>query len=88
MKRYYRDFGVGLNKGDIKNVKWTKFAIIVPTKKDKEEIQACMEYLHDMKELDTEFVTVNQVVHEYDTGEPFSRIVVDKELYKKLKIKD
>lgn len=87
MKKY-KDFGYNSFKDSITKIKFTKFAIIVPSKKDKEEIQSCMEYLHNMKELDTEFVIVNQVVHEYNTGEDFSRIVVDKELYKKLKMKD
>ena len=87
MKRY-RDYCVTDDLDDIIDVKWTQFAIIVPTKKDKEDVQAAMEYLHNSRDIDTDFVTVNQLVHEYDHGAGISRIVVDKKLYDKLKFTD
>lgn len=65
---------------------FTKFKIVVPTKKDKNEIMAAMEYLHD-GDIDTQFVTVNQLVHEYDHGDPddkYSNIIVDEKLYNKI----
>lgn len=77
----YRDF-----PDNIKRVKFTKFKIVVPTKKDKKQLQAAFEYLHNQRTIDTDFIAVNQVVHEYDYGEPCKpdNIIVDKNLYKQL----
>lgn len=86
MKKY-KDFGcVGVNS-DVSKVDWTKYKIIVPTEKDKKEIQAAMEYFHDFMDIDTDFVPVNQLVHEYEQGDEsdkYSNIVVDDDLYHRL----
>lgn len=72
---------------ELSKVDWTKYKIVVPTEKDKKEIQAAMEYFHDCKETDTNFITVNQLVHEYEHGDEsdkYSNIVVDFYLYHQL----
>ena len=81
MKRY-EDFEYDTLKDDIYKVKWTDFQIVVKTEKDKKELQAAFEYLHN-KDIDTDFVTVNQLVHEY-INSPYSRIIVDHDLYNQL----
>jgi hypothetical protein len=85
--KQYKDFGcVGVNS-DVSKVDWTKYKIVVPTEKDRKEIHAAMEYFHDCKETDTDFVTVNQLVHEYEHGDEsdkYSNIVVDFYLYHQL----
>ena len=90
MKKY-KDYGivdyVPREDPKWKNLNWTKYKIVVPTIEDKKEIQAAMEYFHDCKETDTEFVTVCQLVHEYETGDEidgYSNIVVDDDLYHRL----
>lgn len=81
----YEDYGYRKFLDNIKRVKFTKFKIVVPTKKDKEQLQAAFEYLHN-RDIDTDFIAVNQVVHEYDYGEPSKpdNIIVDKDFYKQL----
>jgi hypothetical protein len=80
MKRY-EDFGC-IKPGDsVKNVKFTKFRIIVPTEKDKEELESAFEYFHDSSDTDTEFVTVNQLCHQYVHEDDGMAIIVDKKLY-------
>ncbi len=74
---------------DLKNINWTKYKIIVPTEEDKQEILEAFEHLH-YTDCDTDYVTVNQLIHEYltpnKTGDPLTRnnIIVDKNLYDKL----
>lgn len=66
------------------DVKWTKYKIVVPTEHDKEEVQKALEHCHDSKDIDTDFVTVNQLVHEYsheDSSDKFCNVIVDKKLY-------
>jgi len=70
-----------LNQNEIKKVEWTKYKIIVPTKKDKEEIVSAFKHFHDSNDIDTDFVVVNQLAHEYITAD---NIIVDEELYNKL----
>ena len=68
-----------------KNFPFTKFKIIVPTERDKKEIVEACEHLHDAKGVDTDFVTVNQLVHEYEHGDKnntHSNIIVNPSLYK------
>jgi hypothetical protein len=70
----------------MKKIDWTKFKIIVPTSKDAEELRNALHYLHD-GDIDTNFVTVNQLVHQYqhvDPNDENTHIVVDYELFKKL----
>lgn len=73
MKRY-DDFE------DISKVDWTKFKIIVPTEEDKEEIIEAIRHIH-YADIDTDFVTVNQLAHEYLEG---TNIIVDENLFKQV----
>jgi hypothetical protein len=74
----------------MKKVEWTKYKIVVPTEKDRLELMDAFEHFHD-SEIDTDYVTVNQLAHEYQPKyggvegirENFS-IIVDKKLYKVL----
>lgn len=81
----YKDFGITMKSTDFTKVKWTRFIIVVPSEADRKELQAAFEYLHDRRDIDTEFVTVNQIVHEYDYGGEFTRIMVDPKLYKSIR---
>ena len=92
--RKYKDFGITtftLDKDKKwKKVKWIKFKIIVPTEEDKRQIMAAMEYFHDMREIDTDFIPVNQLVHEYEHGDDsdkYSNIIVSKQDYHSLVFK-
>jgi len=75
---------------DIKDVNWTKYKIVVPTQEDKLELEKAFEHFH-YSDIDTEYVTVNQLAHEYLTPERTgdtktkNNIIVDKNLYDKLK---
>ena len=91
MKRYsdYDD--------DCSHINWTRFKIIVPTEEDRIEIMQAIEHIHD-SDIDTDYVTVNQLSHEYrplywneNTQDPSTdpkhyNIIVDEALYNKLKI--
>jgi hypothetical protein len=73
----------------ISEIKWTQYKIIVPTQEDKEELEKAFEHFH-YSDIDTNYVTVNQLAHEYLTpeisGNPetINNIIVDPELFKKL----
>ena len=94
MKRY-EDFKSEGNKTDyltkeeMKNVKWTKYKIVVPTLEDKLELEKAFEHIH-YSDIDTDNIAVNQLAHEYlteeITGDSKTRnnIIVDEELYNKL----
>lgn len=87
----YQHFGFdNKGRGDIKKVKFVKFKIVVPTEQDKKELQAALEYMHDLREIDTDFIAVNQLVHEYEHGDAsdaYTNIVIDPNLFKKLESK-
>lgn len=74
---------------DIKDVNWTKYKIIVPTEEDRQELLEAFEHIH-YADCDADYVTVNQLIHEYltseRTGDPSTKnnIIVDKKLYDKL----
>ena len=94
MKRY-EDFKSEDNKTDyltkeeLKNVRWTKYKIVVPTEEDKLELEKAFEHIH-YSDIDTDNIAVNQLAHEYlteeRTGDPrtINNIIVDEELYNKL----
>ena len=86
MKKY-TDYNKDVFKIDFKKVDFTKYKIIVPTEKDRDELLEAFEYFHD-SDFDTDYITVNQLAHEYLTEErePGSKnnIIVDKGLYDKL----
>ena len=58
----------------------TKYRIIVPTKKDKEELMEAFETIH-YSDIDTDIIVLNQLAHEYQDR---NSIVVDKNLYNSL----
>lgn len=70
-------------------IKWTKYKIVVPTEEDKKELERAFEHLH-YADCDTNYVAVNQLIHEYLTpeisGNPETKnnIIVDKDLYNNL----
>lgn len=45
--------------------KMFKFKIIVPDKETKDEMVKTMKYLHNLFDLDTDYILVNQFVHGY-----------------------
>lgn len=72
-----------LTQEEIKKVKWTKYKIVVPTEADKNEILEAMKHFHDSLDVDTDYIVVNQLAHEYLTGD---NIIVNPKLYGKLGI--
>lgn len=70
-----------LTQREIDKIKWTKFKIVVPTEEDKNEIMEALKHFHD-NQFDSDYITANQLAHEYLNG---SSILVDKELYEKIK---
>jgi hypothetical protein len=68
-----------LSEDELKRIPWTRYRIIVPTEEDKQELLSAFEHIH-YSDIDTGFVTVNQLVHEY-LGD--RNIIVDKELFEK-----
>jgi len=83
LKRY-EDF----EEGDFSNN--TEYKIIVPSEKDREELMEAFETIH-YSDIDTDIITINQLAHEYlteaNTGDSrtINNIIVDKDLYNKLK---
>lgn len=52
------------NKGD--DQKWVTITeILVPTEYDKEQLLLAIKYIHDLREIDTDFLAVNTLVHQY-----------------------
>lgn len=63
---------------------FTKFKIVVPTQDDKKEIIDACKHLHD-SDIDTGYVTVNQIAHIYQDDVSFNPvIIVDENLYNSL----
>ncbi len=75
-----------LTDEEFKNVKWTKFKIIVPTEEDKKELEEAFEHIHYADDVDRDYVVVNQISHHYlNESEGYvNNIIVDKELFDKL----
>lgn len=93
MKKY-EDYQEDKTKDDLtdeewKKLRWTKYKIVVPTQEDKKELEEAFEHLH-YSDIDTDYIAVNQLVHEYITpensGNPKvnNNIVVDEDLYNQL----
>jgi len=83
--RRYEDYKSDKDKLDLSidelaKVKWTKFKIVVPTEADKDELIEAIEHIY-FAEIDTEFVTVNQIAHEYLEG---NNIIVSEELFNQI----
>ncbi len=81
MKRYtdYQEDknAIGPTQEELKKIDWTRYKIIVPTKKDKEDLMSAFKHFHD-SEIDTEFIPVNQLAHEYLQG---SNILVSNKIF-------
>jgi len=39
--------------------------IVVPTERDKEQLLAAFEYIHNLREIDPNFMAVNSIMHMY-----------------------
>jgi hypothetical protein len=81
----YNDFkkdknSVDLSNEELKNINWTKFKIVVPREEDKLELMEAFKHIH-YSDIDTDLITVNQLVHEYLEG---INIIVDESIYNKL----
>lgn len=76
-----------LTNDELKKVEWTKYKIVVPTEKDRQELMEAFEIFH-YSDIDTNFVTVNQLAHEYldDSREKgaYNNIIVNEKIYKTL----
>jgi len=91
MNRYndYKKDGSGddLSYDEFDSIVWAKYKIIVPTEEDRQELMQAFEHFHD-SDIDTEYVAVNQLCHEYldATREKgaVNNIIVDKDLFNKL----
>ena len=59
---------------------WTKFKIVVPTEQDRKYLMEAFEHIH-YSDIDTEFVTVNQLAHQY-LDDNF--IIINEDLYETL----
>jgi hypothetical protein len=79
MKRYPKDD----TNIDWQNFKWTRFKIVVPTKADEKELRDAFRHFHDARDIDTDYVTVNQLAHQY-LDDPGCHIIVDKTTYESL----
>lgn len=79
--RKYKDYP------NIKDVEWTKYKIVVPTEKDRQELMEAFEHFHN-SDIDTDNIAVNQLAHEYLDGERIegahNNIIVNKKLFDKL----
>lgn len=64
-----------------KPVKFTDFVIVVPTQNDKNELLKGSKYIHDLRQLDTGYVVINQLAHLYLEDALIPEIVVDNELF-------
>lgn len=78
-----------LTKEELNKIDWTRYKIIVPSEKDRNDLIDAFKHIHD-SHIDTDFVTVNQLAHEYLNDEiaegTSNNIIVDSELFKSLEI--
>ena len=72
---------------DIKDIKWTKYKIIVPSEEDRQELMEAFKHIH-YSDVDSNYVSVNQLIHEYldeeVSPEYHNNIIVDEELFNKI----
>jgi hypothetical protein len=61
------DYPIGLKRypNDMNNFKCPKFKIVVDSEETKEQFILALKYIHDLGEVDTDFVLVNQIAHVY-----------------------
>ena len=68
-----------------KKTKFFNFMIVVPTQKDKDELIEAFRYIHYLRDLNTDFVIVNQLAHLYlDEPDNPTKIVVDPTTFEQL----
>lgn len=84
----YSDFtksNSDLSDDEIKKIIWTKYKIVVPTEKDRQDLMEAFRHIH-YSQVNSDFVTVNQLIHEYlDTDDGYTNnIIVDEKLYKEM----
>jgi len=85
-KRHHAD---ELTPEEFEKIKWLKYKIIVPTEEDRQELMDAFEHFHD-EGYDSDIIAANQLAHEYlnmERNESQNNILVDPELYEKLKDK-
>jgi uncharacterized protein YktA (UPF0223 family) len=87
MKKY-SDYQKDKNNEELTNnetmlVEWTRYKIIVPTKKDKQEIMEAFKHFHD-EGYDSDFISCNQLAHEYLNGD---NILVNEKVFNLLNSK-
>ena len=70
-----------LTKEELAKVEWVKYKIIVPSQEEKEELMDAFKHIH-YADIDTDYVGVNQLAHEYHDDD--NNIIVDKDLYDQL----
>jgi len=72
---------------NIKDIKWTKYKIIVPSEEDRQELMEAFKHIH-YSDVDSNYVSVNQLIHEYldeeVSPEYHNNIIVDEELFNKI----
>jgi len=50
--------------------RWVRITeIVVPTEYDKEQLLLALEYIHDLRNLDTDYLAVNHLAHMYQNPE-------------------
>ncbi len=71
---------------DKKETKFFDYRIVVPTEKDRKQLIKAFEYMHNLRCIDTDYILVNQLVHEYEHEfvPEHSNIIIDKELFEKI----
>lgn len=76
-------------ENDEDSIRFSEYTIIVPTKRDRKELLEASRYLHDLRCIDTGYIAVNQLVHEYEHKRKtlYSNIIINKELYDHLNLK-
>jgi hypothetical protein len=79
MKKYPEDD----NNIDWKTFPFSKFKIVAETEEDKKELLEAFKHIHD-SDIDTRFVTVNQLAHLYQQNCNLCYIIVDADLYSKI----
>jgi hypothetical protein len=71
---------------DKKETEFFNYKIVVPTEKDRKQLIKAFEYLHNLRCIDTDYIIVNQLVHEYEleSKPEYSSIIINKELFEKI----
>ena len=57
-----------LTDQEMGQVEWTRYKIIVPTKRDKQELMDAFKHFHN-EGFDSDLIACNQLAHEYLNGD-------------------